>query len=82
MLEENEILVNKFIIYEKAFAELFRELSLKKLFSSTCKMAGIKEGGIYGLTLRSLVHSVPTHLRNGNFFNFFSLIFNRDCKSL
>lgn len=40
--------------------------NVRKSFSSACKEAGIKEGGIDGLTLHSLRHSVATRLVKGN----------------
>lgn len=39
--------------------------NVRKSFSSACKMTGIKEGGIDGLTLHSLRHSAATRLLKG-----------------
>jgi integrase len=39
--------------------------NVRKSFSSACKIAGIKEGGIEGLTLHSLRHSAATRLVKG-----------------
>ena len=39
--------------------------NVRKSFSSACKMAGIKEGGIEGLTLHSLRHTAATRLVKG-----------------
>ena len=39
--------------------------NVRKSFSSACKIAGIKEGGIDGLTLHSLRHSAATRLLKG-----------------
>lgn len=40
--------------------------NVRKAFSSACKIAGIKEGGIDGLSLHSLRHSVAVRLVKGN----------------
>jgi len=39
--------------------------NVRKSFSSACKIAGIKEGGIEGLTLHSLRHTAATRLVKG-----------------
>jgi integrase len=39
--------------------------NVRKSFSSACKIAGIKEGGIDGLTLHSLRHTAATRLVRG-----------------
>ena len=40
--------------------------NVRKAFSSACKAAGIKEGGIDGFTLHSCRHSVAVRLVKGN----------------
>jgi integrase len=40
--------------------------NVRKAFSSACKIAGIKEGGIDGLSLHSFRHSVAVRLVKGN----------------
>lgn len=40
--------------------------NVRKSFSSACKVAGIKEGGIDGLTLHCLRHTAATRLVKGN----------------
>jgi integrase len=39
--------------------------NVRKSFSTACKIAGIKEGGVDGLTLHSLRHSCATRLLKG-----------------
>jgi integrase len=39
--------------------------NVRKSFSSACKLAGIKEGGIDGLTLHCLRHTAATRLVKG-----------------